>query len=403
MPPSRAAVTYSHQVQSQTTSHPEYTQDEIFSASCEYAKDLMSNLRGENDALKSTMQESVPKLNMAEFSFGKILGRGTFGVVREIVGISNGSVKSKKNKVTPKEDKTLSVDKTFISEQCLGEDGSPRFVVKYLSDEVMRNHEVCYRAIMDMCLDAHFLLTMDHPCIMKIRAISACGPFHQDNFILMDRLSETLEKKLAAWNKKYSKLSLLLKSSKKKNKIYDDRVSVAYDLLSALEYLHSHQIVHRDLKPENIGFLKNQVQIFDFGLAKSLEYEKRLHNSLYKLTGNTGSCRYMAPEVFKCEPYNESVDLYSFGVLLWQIMSTETPYENFNLRMLRDYVINEEYRPKTNDGWPKVITSLMQDCWSSDIAQRPNAKTAKSVLRKELIRLRGGDDSEIGITSRGAQ
>jgi len=59
------------------------------------------------------------------------------------------------------------------------------------------------------------------------------------------------------------------------------------------------------------------LKLFDFGLAKKLTPSNATDNDLYLLTGNTGSLRYMAPEVAIGLPYNQKADAYSFGILFW--------------------------------------------------------------------------------------
>eukprot|EP00568_Trieres_chinensis_P009063 CAMPEP_0183314746 /NCGR_PEP_ID=MMETSP0160_2-20130417/49439_1 /TAXON_ID=2839 ORGANISM="Odontella Sinensis, Strain Grunow 1884" /NCGR_SAMPLE_ID=MMETSP0160_2 /ASSEMBLY_ACC=CAM_ASM_000250 /LENGTH=93 /DNA_ID=CAMNT_0025480145 /DNA_START=1 /DNA_END=279 /DNA_ORIENTATION=- len=89
-----------------------------------------------------------------------------------------------------------------------------------------------------------------------------------------------------------------------------------------MEYLHENRIVFRDLKPQNIGFDdKNKVKIFDFGIARKLDPGDEKHP-----TGNTGTLRYMAPEVAKCKNYGLEVDVYSFGMLLWEICKWKKPF-----------------------------------------------------------------------------
>ena len=106
----------------------------------------------------------------------------------------------------------------------------------------------------------------------------------------------------------------------------------AKDIAEALHYLHfgchpQATIIHRDLKPDNIGFNSAGVlKLFDFGLCTCV-HRRRVSTESYQLTGNTGSLRYMAPEVAKKESYSEKVDVYSFGVLVWQMAKDRVPFK----------------------------------------------------------------------------
>ena len=143
-------------------------------------------------------------------------------------------------------------------------------------------------------------------------------------------------------------------------------------------------IVYRDLKPDNIGFdIRGDLKIFDFGLARQLPDEK-LDNGVYKMTGDTGSPRYMAPEVALGHPYNETADVYSFGILLHQICSLETPFEGFTMKMFDKMVVRGGCRPKCDPKWPPRIQSLIQNCWSANISKRPSMHDVMEILREDL-------------------
>mmetsp|Transcript_10610 Transcript_10610/g.15796 ORF Transcript_10610/g.15796 Transcript_10610/m.15796 type:complete len:90 (+) Transcript_10610:270-539(+) len=77
-----------------------------------------------------------------------------------------------------------------------------------------------------------------------------------------------------------------------------------------------YHAIHRDLKPDNIVFLDNTVKLMDFGLA-CLVPQSTSSSTYYKMTGDTGTLRYMAPEVATHNPYNEKVDVYSFSLIVW--------------------------------------------------------------------------------------
>jgi len=136
------------------------------------------------------------------------------------------------------------------------------------------------------------------------------------------------------------------------------------------------------------------VKIFDFGLAKELRDEKRNLDGTYKLTGMTGSMRYMAPEVANGEPYNASCDVYSFAVLLWEIMAMKPPYEMYTPKSLREKVYNGPHkRPVIDDSWPYPIKICLKRSWGGNLHDRNTMEQVRKILRKECVQLRKGDES----------
>jgi serine/threonine protein kinase len=141
-------------------------------------------------------------------------------------------------------------------------------------------------------------------------------------------------------------------------------------------------------KPDNVGFdASGEVKLFDFGLAKRLDPNDKTENQLYLLTGNTGSLRYMAPEVALCEAYDHRVDAYSFGILFWQICSLTTPYMGYSTKMHADRVIRQGYRPKPDSSWPSNWSHLMKECWATDIFSRPEFAHIVTILDEEVADL----------------
>lgn len=178
------------------------------------------------------------------------------------------------------------------------------------------------------------------------------------------------------------------------SKLLEDRLVVAFDLSAALEYLHELNVIYRDLKPENVGFdVRGDVKLFDFGLAKELQSEDKDADGMYKLTGDTGSLRYMAPEIAKEEPYNFSVDTYSFSILLWEMMALKKAFEGYTPSMHRDRVIGQDIRPKIDMSWPNALRSAMQRGWGVNISARPPMESMTKILKKEVTKLREGDDT----------
>jgi serine/threonine protein kinase len=143
------------------------------------------------------------------------------------------------------------------------------------------------------------------------------------------------------------------------------------------------------------------VKIFDFGLAKELDPSLR-HGctEYYELSGNTGSLRYMAPEVARSEPYNLTADVYSFGLLLWQVCSLDLPYDGMNRQDHSELVVYGNERPPLDASWSTPLRILMKRAWEPDPAVRPSMDSIYKILRREICALRDGDDSGLEHTTR---
>ena len=297
--------------------------------------------------------------------------------------------------------------------------------------------------LMDLAMEAKLLASLSHPNICKLRG-TAGVPGQPDYMLVLDRLYVTFDEKICEWYKglpKANRLKELLSSArsairvtkknsgrsseanpsegnlmdlsiqnqtsgflKKKGKASKmklliqkgqllHRLYAAYDVARALRYLHQHMIVYRDLKPQNIAFdVRGDVRVFDFGLAKELVDEDLVNlPDDYNATGLTGSRRWMPPEVYFSEVYGLSADVYSYGLLLWNLCYLETPFgNNLTLVGLHSRVMLKGDRPKRLHS--KVIKnelwSLMTMCWSKDRSERPSFEIICEVLRKHIADLR---------------
>jgi len=161
-------------------------------------------------------------------------------------------------------------------------------------------------------------------------------------------------------------------------------IIASIQIAEALAYLHSHNIIYRDLKPENIGFTHdNTIKLFDFGLVKELKAHRKYADGTYLLSYNTGSRRYMAPEVAKRERYNLSADVYSFAMVLWEICTMEKPYERYTEEQHLNLALGTGKRPSLelveHLHWPKCMQTLLQQCWCQNLHDRIDFPT---VLQK---------------------
>lgn len=109
--------------------------------------------------------------------------------------------------------------------------------------------------------------------------------------------------------------------------------------------------------------------------------KKRVHQNVsYDMTGNTGTLVYMAPEVALRKPYTEKVDIYSFGVILWQLTSGEVPFATMKKDEYMARVVHNGYRLKVGSHVPSQLSDLIQSCWDVNPAKRPSCEEILFVL-----------------------
>eukprot|EP00775_Hariotina_reticulata_P001310 gene1310-1653_t len=115
----------------------------------------------------------------------------------------------------------------------------------------------------------------------------------------------------------------------------------------------------------------------------------------YDLTGHTGSCMYMAPEVFRGEPYSESVDVFSLGVILYEIFSktlmlyTHTPANSPDDCLRYAQKVADGYRPSCPKSFPRAVWRIVERCWHADPSARPPA----SWVLLQLQQLQDADEA----------
>ena len=92
-------------------------------------------------------------------------------------------------------------------------------------------------------------------------------------------------------------------------------------LLEAIKQTHKYNIIHRDIKPENILFNNGKIKLSDFGFCKKLKEHSDMADSM------VGSPMYMAPECLTGNLYNTKADIYSLGILLYEMIFGYYPYD----------------------------------------------------------------------------
>eukprot|EP00291_Cryptomonas_curvata_P001308 CAMPEP_0172198500 /NCGR_PEP_ID=MMETSP1050-20130122/28125_1 /TAXON_ID=233186 /ORGANISM="Cryptomonas curvata, Strain CCAP979/52" /LENGTH=1002 /DNA_ID=CAMNT_0012875335 /DNA_START=44 /DNA_END=3055 /DNA_ORIENTATION=- len=145
----------------------------------------------------------------------------------------------------------------------------------------------------------------------------------------------------------------------------------AAQVADILRYLHLCRVVHRDLKPENLlvdSAAGSILKLADFGLAceKHGEYIKTQSNL-------AGTPRYMAPEAYRDELCTEKIDIYSFAMLTWEMLTGQLPWDGSNFQDVRHAVACAGERPPTPPNTPLPLAELITDCWHADPEERPSA------------------------------
>lgn len=144
----------------------------------------------------------------------------------------------------------------------------------------------------------------------------------------------------------------------------------------------------------NEGFtLDGTVKILDFGLAKIVENASVDSDDVYAMSGETGSLRYMAPEVADGLRYNYSADVYSFGVILWELNAMKKPFEGLSRDLFYERIVHGGERPPLSRKWPAELTSLMSECWDADMHNRPKFRDIMLRLDALLTKEKGGTTS----------
>jgi len=338
-----------------------------------------------------TKSKSLPLFDSKEIKLGNKLGNGSQSVVYEVKSFSSthsNSLFNKQNQEwTWKNDHDKKPD--FVCSNSLNKEHLPQsFAVKIPRHDTKTHKE----NVEELLHESNILLHFDHPNIIKIHGMSAIRTYQsgsnistQHFFLVLDRLLYTLGDLLKIWVSKKN-ISDIFKFQTFKDDSFGQRLKIALTIATAMKHIHEKNIMHRDLKPENIGFdSQGKLKLFDFGFATKLLAMDRLYDGKYKLEGGKGTCRYMAPEVARHESYNELADVYSFGILLWEILALEKPYKSLDCTEWLNKVIFNGMRPNIDNYWPAKLQHLLSSCWSEDINERPNFDIIVDVLDEIIL------------------
>ena len=218
----------------------------------------------------------IPKFAADELSLGKVLGKGGFGTVKEIRSINckdTTDLGSNPQSFEPGDDEQAKQDRKFIADHCLRDGGDARYCIKVrhdvcmycsarvvsyfyfnpfitciqaLSPEVIADKGLFTQGVIDMSVETMFLSVVSHPHIITMRAFGSDGMLKPNYFIVLDRLYDTLEARIPKWKVQSKRArsfvnKLKKNTSSKLDELMETKLSYAYDLAGAFEYLHKNK------------------------------------------------------------------------------------------------------------------------------------------------------------------
>ncbi|MBA0793721.1 hypothetical protein Gohar_018107 [Gossypium harknessii] len=173
-------------------------------------------------------------------------------------------------------------------------------------------------------------------------------------------------------------------------------LKVALDVSKGINYLHQNNIIHRDLKTANLLMDENQVvKVADFGVA-------RVQAQSGVMTAETGTYRWMAPEVIEHKPYDHKADVFSFGIALWELLTGEIPYSLLTPLQAAVGVVQKSLRPTIPKNTHPRLGELLERCWQQDPTQRPNFSEIIEILQQIVKEVADkGEDRHMSKSSGG--
>ncbi|GAB4853590.1 hypothetical protein Ancab_017781 [Ancistrocladus abbreviatus] len=222
------------------------------------------------------------------------------------------------------------------------------------------------RLIADFWKEALILSSLHHPNVVSFYGVVRDGPDGSlatvTEFMVNGSLKQYLQKKDRTIDRR-------------------KRLIIAMDAAFGMEYLHGMNIVHFDLKCENL--LVNMrdphrpvCKIGDLGLSK-------VKQQTLVSGGVRGTLPWMAPELLsgKNNMVTEKIDVYSFGIVMWELLTGDEPYADMHCASIIGGIVNNTLRPQIPTWCDPEWKSLMESCWASDTAERPSFSEISQRLR----------------------
>mmetsp|Transcript_26119 Transcript_26119/g.67741 ORF Transcript_26119/g.67741 Transcript_26119/m.67741 type:complete len:479 (-) Transcript_26119:303-1739(-) len=176
-----------------------------------------------------------------------------------------------------------------------------------------------------------------------------------------------------------------------------ERLRLMGELADALDHLHTRAILgahvaHRDIKPPNFGLTATRsLVLYDFGLSVALLAKHSTRGDSFELTGDTGTRRYMSPEVAEGKPYGVSVDVYGWAICAHEIFHLRgKPFHGLSVSQHTERVVKNGARPVIPSTWDHRLIELFPSAWAT-ADRRCDAAKCRDVCR-DIVSNPGPED-----------
>jgi serine/threonine protein kinase len=148
----------------------------------------------------------------------------------------------------------------------------------------------------------------------------------------------------------------------------EQKIRLIRGIALGMQHLHKHNIIHRDLAARNILLSgSGDPRISDFSMSRILQKENE-----GKTKKNIGPIRWMAPESLANQTYSKKSDVWSFGIVVYEIVAQEEPHTDVNPHEVGLLIRDQHLTPKIPNDCPAILREMMKVCWQVDPDQRPS-------------------------------
>jgi len=354
----------------------------------------------------------IPLLHDSEIQCGRLLGQGSFCTVHKVKKIllsfeGNHSEQAQKQRerLAKRFDRTANSAYLAIYGRSDTVDPSekptPRVALKRLRDDLPAAQWTLGQE--DLQVELDILLTLPlHPNILQVYAVCQSSEelFAQEASysLVLEQIHSTLPQHLTNWRsqKGLGVMEHYIGSDMSSFRtLWVERLVLLSRVANAIAFLHSHHVLFRDIKAENVGFVgaaeERVPKLFDFGLAKRVPGGGENERHEWNFTSETGTLRYMAPEVALGKNYGFAADIHSLAILMHEVLSLLVPFADVPSSHFVTTVMKDGLRPQIDPSWPDAIKELLVTMWHEESSRRP----VSSAVEEQLEDLLRGADMDL--------